>query len=260
LSRNDATASAIDSVGVGLNAYPNSEGRLPDGSHAIGQLTETPGLPNAAPNALVFTLQPVGGAALVGEPFSFYAFAANATSLQWHRNGTPIPLATGSELAFSSVSVADDATYSCVATNAGGSISSQPARLDVLEMWAMWAARHGVIDPGGDPDGDGAGHHIEFLAGTDPLAPTSSRVLPSGGASLVPGSNRLFIDLLISPRAAYSDIVGEISLELQPPWDSAYPDSIEVLDVSADGSRRTRYWFAAPAGADRAFLRARLDP
>ena len=129
LSRNDATTSAIDSVGFGLvDTNGISQGRLPDGSDTISLLTPTPGFPNGSQNGLVFTLHPLGGAVLVGQPFSLHASAPAATSVQWHRNGSPIPLATGNDLEFSAVSPADDATYTCVATNASGSISSQPAR------------------------------------------------------------------------------------------------------------------------------------
>jgi hypothetical protein len=148
-----------------------------------------------------------------------------------------------------------------VATNAAGSTTSQPAKLQVLQTWTSWAAQFGVNDPGGDPDLDGVNNHFEFLAGTNPLGPTDpSASLPSGGASLALGSNRLFIDLQVSPRAVFSDIVGETSLDLVPPWNSAYPEAVQVLELAPDGSRRTRFWFAAPVGATRAFLRARLDP
>jgi hypothetical protein len=70
----------------------------------------------------------------------------------------------------------------------------------------------------------------------------------------------LFIDLLISPRAVFSDIIGEISPDLQPPWNAVYPDAVETIGTESNGDRRVRHWFAVPPGGNRAFLRARLEP
>jgi hypothetical protein len=69
-------------------------------------------------------------------PGSTVVFSATATgtpapSLQWQRNGAPVPGATQSTLVLTAATAAQAGTYTCVATNSAGSVTSSPATLAV---------------------------------------------------------------------------------------------------------------------------------
>ena len=77
------------------------------------------------------TLQPVPQSVNVG---ATVVFTANATSdypttLQWRKDGTPIPGATNPTLTLTNVQVAAAGTYTLTATNIAGSTTSNPAVL-----------------------------------------------------------------------------------------------------------------------------------
>ncbi len=87
------------------------------------QASGTPGVPQ-------FLTQPISQTIVPGGTVVFTAFASNATAFSWRRNGSPIPNAFGPTLVLSGM-LAVPATYTAVATNANGSIVSQPATLTV---------------------------------------------------------------------------------------------------------------------------------
>ncbi len=58
-------------------------------------------------------------------------FVANNTSYQWSFNGTPIAGANSTAINFNVMNPTNAGTYLCIATNAGGSITSSPAIITV---------------------------------------------------------------------------------------------------------------------------------
>ncbi|HEU0011562.1 MAG TPA: HYR domain-containing protein, partial [Verrucomicrobiae bacterium] len=66
-----------------------------------------------------------------------FTIAASGTAPltnRWYRNGTEIPGATGTTLTLNGVSVANAGTYFAVVRNMGGSATSAPAMLTVIDM------------------------------------------------------------------------------------------------------------------------------
>ena len=77
-----------------------------------------------------FTTQPLS-VSVTGGSVAFDAFASNATSYQWMWNGsTPVSGAISPILLISNAA-ASAGTYTCVATNGGGSVTSNPATLSI---------------------------------------------------------------------------------------------------------------------------------
>ncbi|MEY3231955.1 MAG: hypothetical protein RL689_2044 [Planctomycetota bacterium] len=78
------------------------------------------------------TTQPASQAICTGVSVSFTsAFSGTTPSLQWRKDGTSIVGATGGTLTIASPTPADAGTYDCVATNACGSVTTNPATLTV---------------------------------------------------------------------------------------------------------------------------------
>ncbi len=80
-----------------------------------------------------FSQQPVSTSAAFGAnaSFSVTVTGSPAPTLQWRKGTTPIAGATGSTLALTDLGLADAGDYSCVATNALGSVTSAAATLTV---------------------------------------------------------------------------------------------------------------------------------
>lgn len=80
-----------------------------------------------------FTSEPQNQSMAVGSNvvFAVSVAAGPVTTLQWYLNGRQIPGATDPILEIQSVSSADAGAYTCVATNSGGSTSSNAATLAV---------------------------------------------------------------------------------------------------------------------------------
>ncbi len=64
--------------------------------------------------------------------FSFGVTGAPAPTYQWYLDGTAVASATGSTLMISGATAANAGTYTCVATNSSGMVTSSPALLDVV--------------------------------------------------------------------------------------------------------------------------------
>jgi len=87
----------------------------------------------AASSAPVFTSQPASQAVKKGLPVTFTAIATGtpAPSYQWRRNGSVIKGATGASYTIAKVDTANAGTYTVVATNSAGSLTSNGAVLTV---------------------------------------------------------------------------------------------------------------------------------
>ncbi len=88
-------------------------------------------------HAPVFQYQPQPQTVDVGKPAAFSAFAwgidaaSAATVLQWKKNGNPITDATFPTYTIASVQASDAGSYTVVATNGLGSVTSTPVSLTV---------------------------------------------------------------------------------------------------------------------------------
>lgn len=97
-------------------------------------LNVTTGPIEAAP---VITDQPDDATVTVGSPVTLSVTAmGNGLSYQWFRNGTPISGATGATYTIPSAQLNDTATYTVVVSNAGGNVTSSPARVTVVSAIA----------------------------------------------------------------------------------------------------------------------------
>jgi len=83
------------------------------------------------PAAPVFTLQPVGYSASVGNSVTYTAAASGvpAPTYQWLKNGVAIPGATASSYAIPSVAIGDAGSYVVIASNSSGAVYSITALL-----------------------------------------------------------------------------------------------------------------------------------
>ena len=89
-------------------------------------------------HAPVFTTQPVSQTVTVGNPVTFTAAASGNPSptFQWQKNGANITGATSASYTISSAAAADEASYTVVAANAVGPITSNTALLAVSALIA----------------------------------------------------------------------------------------------------------------------------
>jgi autotransporter-associated beta strand protein len=85
-------------------------------------------------NGVAFASQPVGLTVAAGSLASFSASVSGdgPITYQWHKNGVPLPGATGASLVLAQVQAADAAAYSIVAGNAVSTATSDTANLTVL--------------------------------------------------------------------------------------------------------------------------------
>jgi hypothetical protein len=84
----------------------------------------------------VITMQPQPKVAGPGDTivWSAYAIGVPPLSLQWRKNGVPIPGATGTDFAITNIGLGDLAQYDLVVTNLYGSVTSHPVAPDSLSI------------------------------------------------------------------------------------------------------------------------------
>ena len=94
---------------------------------------------NAATSAPAFTTQPVSQTVVAAAGVTFTAAASGnpLPTYQWRKNGTNITGATGAFYAIASAAIGDAATYTLVATNSVGSVTSNGAVLTVNSVPAF---------------------------------------------------------------------------------------------------------------------------
>jgi len=88
---------------------------------------------NPASTAPVFTSQPVGQTVVIGNPVTLTATATGtpSPSYQWKKNGVTISGATGASYTLANAALTDEASYTVVASNTAGSVTSNAAVLSV---------------------------------------------------------------------------------------------------------------------------------
>ncbi len=95
----------------------------------------------------VIVADPSSATVVQGGPVSFTVSATGSgMTLQWQRNGSPIPGATGTTLRFLTTAADNGAAYRCVATNASGSAASNPATLTLAAEAPRTADYRAAVD------------------------------------------------------------------------------------------------------------------
>ena len=189
---------------------------------------------------------------------------------QWRFNNTDLGGATGASLILNGVTIAQDGTYACIATNTAGSVPSNSASLIVQSTYAQWAAYYGLTGPAAattaDPDGDGLTNLQEFTHHLSPLltATTADRAaLPIPGFDPPTGSPQYFtLTYRRSARAIYTSFDHQLSPTLaNGSWNNTAPDVTETLSPDpVTGDPRYRVKFTIAPGETAKFLRLLLTP
>ena len=128
--------------------------------------------------------------------------------------------------------------------------------------FAFWMARQGIVDPAGDPDGDGLGHALVYALGGDLLA-GPSLALPVAGVWVDPegGSPHLSLSYRCRPASAGVRCVVEVSPDLVD-WRSGEGWTVETAPPAAnpDGTLGVTVRMLEPLSAWPAgFLRLRVE-
>ncbi len=80
----------------------------------------------------VFSEQPSAATVASGSTAVFSAAASGGPSYQWYRDGVAIPSGTSATLVINNATAANAGSYTCKATNPGGTATSNPATLSVV--------------------------------------------------------------------------------------------------------------------------------
>jgi len=136
----------------------------------------------------VFTTQPDSATVSVGGVVTFTISASGSPTptLQWQRNNgvagawANISGATGATYTLTASAADTGAQFRCVATNSGGSSTSNSATLTVNGTYAAWATginwNGADSSEGGDADGDGLKNLLEYALGGSPTNSASAPV------------------------------------------------------------------------------------
>ncbi len=119
------------------NPFANPNHSLASSWHASPPVAPAKATP--VPPAPLLATQPTGQTVLLGNSATL-AVSANGTGFiwyQWMKDGVPVEGATKSTLSLNSTSAANLGNYAAVVANAGGSIVSAPARLEIVTGSAL---------------------------------------------------------------------------------------------------------------------------
>lgn len=106
-------------------------------------LSESATLTVVPPEAPTITVQPQSVTQVAGHSVRLFAAATGkpAPTRQWHKDGVPIPFATLGDFSIVNATEADAGSYTYVATNSGGTTSSEPAIVTITPASAYDPAR-----------------------------------------------------------------------------------------------------------------------
>ena len=100
-----------------------------------------------SPEWMAFTLQPVGGTFPAGQTvnLSVQASGVGSFTYQWFRDGQTLPGATNATLTLANAHPVQSGDYTVVVSNAGGSVTSQPASVQVNPVYQFTRQLAGAI-------------------------------------------------------------------------------------------------------------------
>lgn len=141
-----------------------------------------------------FAVQPTGRTAIIGQPTSLSTTVMGLPSptLQWCVDGRPIPGATGTSLSFSNPQASDTGSYTVIATNSAGAVTSDSVTLRVNPAEAPEFLSH----PGSHSVAPGTSVVLEASATRNP-----SYQWRRNGLALTGATNRI----LLIPRAGAAE-------------------------------------------------------
>ncbi|MEX0325885.1 MAG: immunoglobulin domain-containing protein [Puniceicoccaceae bacterium] len=218
------------------------------------------GQSNAVPQAPSIWVDPTGCTIQEGDSvyLSVIAEGFPAPSIQWLKNGAPIPGATGASYFIQSASSSNAGFYKALVSNPEGSVYSFEAAIDFPEVpgitYFNWTGGFGLnaedASPGADPDFDGIQNLFEFAFNFDPSVPGDHPKLPRAMFQEVGGSLYLQIEYLQRNDGASTGTTGidytiddirytvETSTSLTGSWDSG-PTHVEMVGTPVDNGDGT---------------------
>lgn len=143
------------------------------------------------PSLPVIAVQPAGQSVAVGGTvtLSVVASGEGTLSYSWRKGGVPIPGATGASLTITNAQVVDSGSYTAVVSNAAGSVTSEPATVNVS---TVLTAPTLVTPPTNATVPLGAPVSFSVVAtGTAPLTFTWRR-----NGSVLPGANAAVLSIV----------------------------------------------------------------
>ncbi len=200
--------------------------------------------------APVFTVQPTAQNVTAGTAVTFTAAVTGspAPTLQWRKNGTALPGATGATLTLPAAVAADAGRYDVVATNVVGSVTSVPAVLGVTvrSFAGLWIGRTAAPAGAGDAAlfvrADGTAVFLALAPSPIGVAVTNLRVTATGTFTAATTS------LAAAPRAV--TVLGNLDENA-----GTFNGTLAELGVTFDGTRAPA---TGPAAAVAGFYHAAL--
>ena len=174
-----------------------------------------------------FTSQPASQAVPGGSYFSLTVSATGTPDrttgmvYQWKKDGFSMPGQNNTFLWFSEFHADDAGTYTCTATNAVGTATTQPIVLSLSDAYPGFVSGYGLDlsttgAPGFDFDNDGVSNLLEYLFGGNPTLP-SNGLLPTVTKS---GSNLVCTYKRKTAITGVTQVI-EHTATLSPPWTPA---------------------------------------
>lgn len=112
----------------------------------------------------VITVHPISQTVDAGSSVALSVAGENITGYQWHLNGAPLPGKTGAVLVIPSLGIADEGLYTCTASNAVGSVTSNPAIVVSKRLMGWWKLDENLNDSVSDAVPGAAGHNGSITA------------------------------------------------------------------------------------------------
>lgn len=215
-----------------------------------------------APSLPLISVQPTGQSVAVGGTVTLSVVASGEGTLtySWRKGGVPIPGATGASLTLTNAQVVDSGSYTVVVSNAAGSVTSEPATVNVA---TVLTAPTIVTPPTSATVPLGAPASFSVVAtGTAPLTFTWRR-----DGSVVPGADAAVLSIVsaqetdagsytvtvtngagsVTSPAFTLTVEGPVTLPrivTMPFSQTALQDATVTFSVTAAGSRPLVYqWF-----------------